>query len=586
MDVAILRIPGRVGRGRRVMLAVMTACWVIGGARAPRAQDPAPPPPPAPVEAGQAPDHGAEADASGGQVLTQGPVHEAFAAPVVHDPKANALVAKQPPDPIQEMSPDQKPAGQNIQWIPGYWAWDTTRNDYLWVSGVWREPPPGTQWVPGYWHNVDGGFQWVPGSWMPASAGASRGTGQSPASQATYLPPPPGSLENGPTSPQPGPNTAWTPGYWFWQGSGYVWRPGFWSAVQPNWIWIPAHYVWSPSGYLFVPGYWDLPVANRGLMFAPVYYPQPVYAQVGFAFTPSVAIVGSAMTSNLFVSVGTGQYLFGNYYGQANVSVGIVPWFSFSFAVGRPAFYDPLFSYYAVVNVRENPRWVAQVREAYVLRRDNVALRPPVTYAEQVRVMRSVSITRDITVVDHRNVAMPLRQLAADPIAGRNLRLEHVAEAERRVIQRQATELHQMREQRAQFEHQAARSGPASRPRTVSLPHSPVASHPASRPAGHPGGHPSAHPGGEGARAAVAHREGAAGGREAGARAGQGGAEARHAATEAHRAATEARAGGAAEGRHPATGESAARPGNRQPTHPGAPARGRPSAERERERRP
>ena len=77
----------------------------------------------------------------------------------------------------------------------------------------------------------------------------------------------------GPNTPQPSPNVAWTPGYWSWQGSSYAWRPGFWAAVQPNWIWMPAHYVWTPSGYLFVPGYWDLPVANRGLMFAPVYYP-------------------------------------------------------------------------------------------------------------------------------------------------------------------------------------------------------------------------------------------------------------------------------------------------------------------------
>ena len=94
---------------------------------------------------------------------------------------------------------------------------------------------------------------------------------------------------------------------------------------------MPAHYVWTPSGYLFVGGYWDLPVANRGLMFAPVYYPQPVYAQPSFVFTPSISIVGSAVTANLFVSAGTNQYLFGNFYAQNFLSVGITPWFSFSF---------------------------------------------------------------------------------------------------------------------------------------------------------------------------------------------------------------------------------------------------------------
>ena len=49
--------------------------------------------------------------------------------------------------------------------------------------------------------------------------------------------------------------------------------------------------------------------------------------------------------------------------------------------------------------MRENPRWVTQVREAYVLRRDNVAMRPPRTYVEQTRLIeRNVTITRNITV--------------------------------------------------------------------------------------------------------------------------------------------------------------------------------------------
>ena len=53
------------------------------------------------------------------QVLTRGPVHEAFALPVVHDPKPGLTVPKQPPAPVEERPPDQKPAGQNVQWISG-----------------------------------------------------------------------------------------------------------------------------------------------------------------------------------------------------------------------------------------------------------------------------------------------------------------------------------------------------------------------------------------------------------------------------------------------------------------------------------
>jgi hypothetical protein len=417
--------------------------------------------------------------------MTRGPIHEAFAAPVVHDPAAGQVVSNAPPAPIQEMPPDQKPAGQNVQWIPGYWAWDVSQNDYLWVSGIWREPPPYSQWVPGYWHDVEGGSQWVPGTWIPVSTGQAGGQ-----SQQSYLPPPPKSLETGPTTPQPSPNTGWTPGYWSWQGGGYAWRPGFWAAVQPNWIWMPAHYVWTPSGYLFVPGYWDLPVANRGLMFAPVYYPQPVYAQPGFVFTPSISIVGSAVTANLFVQASTNQYLFGNFYAQNFVSIGITPWFSFTFATGRPLFYDPLFSYYAVINVRQNPAWVAQIREQYALRRDRVELRPPSTYIEQTRIIeRNVTINRNVTVVDHRTLAMPLAKLAADPVAGKSLRLERVSEAERQQFRQQAAQLHQFREQRLQQERAGARArvagdAAAVRPHPMSLPHSPIAAQPAAHTAG------------------------------------------------------------------------------------------------------
>ena len=48
----------------------------------------------------------------------------------------------------------------------GYWMWSDQQNDFIWVSGVWRDIPPGRRWVPGNWTALGGGdFPWVPGFW-------------------------------------------------------------------------------------------------------------------------------------------------------------------------------------------------------------------------------------------------------------------------------------------------------------------------------------------------------------------------------------------------------------------------------------
>src|SRR5438093_9202795 len=116
--------PGRSWRSGLVALAAVAAI-TCGNRPAIAWQDPVPD------------------DGSGMQVLTQGPVHEAFAEPVVYDPRPGPVIPKQPPAPIEEMPPEQKPEGDDVQWVPGYWAWDDSRNDFLWISGIWRAVPPG-----------------------------------------------------------------------------------------------------------------------------------------------------------------------------------------------------------------------------------------------------------------------------------------------------------------------------------------------------------------------------------------------------------------------------------------------------------
>ncbi len=63
----------------------------------------------------------ADADSTEGvEVLTQGPIHEAFAEPVAYNPEPGEIVPQEPPQAVEEIPPDEKPDGDPL-WIPGYW---------------------------------------------------------------------------------------------------------------------------------------------------------------------------------------------------------------------------------------------------------------------------------------------------------------------------------------------------------------------------------------------------------------------------------------------------------------------------------
>jgi len=66
----------------------------------------------------------APSDESGVEVLTRGPVHEAFAEPNSYNPTQGVVVPKEAPRPSRKSRPTKKPEGDAL-WIPGYWQWDT-----------------------------------------------------------------------------------------------------------------------------------------------------------------------------------------------------------------------------------------------------------------------------------------------------------------------------------------------------------------------------------------------------------------------------------------------------------------------------
>lgn len=332
---------------------------------------------------------------AGIEVLASGPVHEAFAEPIVFDPKPGNIVPKAPPQQVEELPPDQRPAGDNVAWIPGYWNWDEDREDYLWVSGFWRTLPPGREWVPGYWVEVTDGWQWVSGYWANAADDVTE-----------YLPEPPETVEVGPSTPQPSPDHFWIPGCWYWRDAVYVWRPGYWMVGNPNWMWCPAHYVWTPRGFVFVAGYWDHVLPRRGMLFAPVYFRTPFYARRGYYFSPTMAVSLTILTDHFFVGLGHRHYYFGDYYASRYSSRGMYPWFAF--ASSRYG-YDPIYSYYHSRHSRRDRDWADRIRSDYEFRRDHEEARPERVASRTPRIARQDGQRAD----GERPLVQPLSQLAA-----------------------------------------------------------------------------------------------------------------------------------------------------------------------------
>jgi len=333
----------------------------------------------------------------GVEVLARGPVHEAYASPVDAQPQSGPLVPRQPPNPVEELPPEQRPEGDHVLWIPGYWAWDTDANNYLWVSGVWREAPPARRWLPGSWQKVgDQGWRWISGFWAPQDL-----------DKLQYLAQPPETLEQGPAQPAPDATSTYVPGCWVWSQTSYRWRPGFWLPFQRGWVWSPAYYAWTPLGCIFIDGFWDHPLDDRGLLFAPVRFAPDLLVR-GWNYRPTFVIQPDALLGSLFVRTANRHYYFGDYFEPRYRQAGFVAWVDY-----HPVrqLQDPNFGYYRAEFGRDR-HWEESMRSLYTGRLKGEIARPPHTLVQQT------------TVIDNLT-----RQNLHNTMINKNINLTHVQNA-------------------------------------------------------------------------------------------------------------------------------------------------------------
>lgn len=312
-------------------------------------------------------------------VLTRGPLHEAFASAHQSDPQSSTLIHQAPPQLIDELPPEYKPEGNNVQWISGYWAWDDAQSDFIWISGIWRDVPPNRRWMPGYWDAEGNAHRWVSGFWIEEAQ-----------HELAYLPTPPASIDQGPSTISPSAEHFYVPGNWQFHDDRYRWLSGHWQPVVENQIWVPARHVWTPNGCVYQSGYWDYEFEDRGTCFAPVHFTQPVYLANNYSYRPSYAInLNIDFMTHLFVRAGCDHYFYGDWYASNFNNLGYRPWVSYTSHFRN---YDPLLAYYSSRRSSFNNRYnvvqyLARQHNFYINNRD---YRPRPTYKAQHKHARNV----------------------------------------------------------------------------------------------------------------------------------------------------------------------------------------------------
>lgn len=214
------------------------------------------------------------------KITSLGPVHEAFVTKEQGEEVLQAI-PERPPAPLHET---EKAGKEGLEWIGGYWAWVEGMEDFVWVSGVLRKPPPGHKWVMGKWKEFGRRYVWAPGYW----------TDQEKVEKISVAPPP----EVNELVPASSSDYFWARGYWdFSQEKGYNWKKGRWEKFS-SWVYVPGHYLTTGSAFIFIPPYWDFSLDDRGELFANVLVPKEEREEV--IFSPTEKVTKEQLIEKLF----------------------------------------------------------------------------------------------------------------------------------------------------------------------------------------------------------------------------------------------------------------------------------------------
>lgn len=387
----------------------------------------------------------------GVEVQARGPIHEAFITPTA-EPKPTYGVPKKPPEPIEEMPPEERPEGDAV-WIGGYWGWDDDRADFLWVSGCWRIKPEGKDWVAGYWREVSGQHQWVPGFWRTVEAQRT--------SEVTYYPEPPPPPQVAPPPPAE-PDMFYVAGHWMWVGDHYAWRAGYYTRYRPGYVYVASHYRWTPFGFVFVSGYWDFAIGRRGVLYAPVVV-DTVVVGPRFVYTPYYAVSDSIIVDAYFVRPGFCHFYFGDYYGPRYTAIGFECGYHYS-----RVHYDAVVVYHRYEH-RHAPGWYDARIDVTVARNAGRAPLPPRTLVQQNNV---TIVNNKTTNVYNTTVLAPTKTVAAS----RGAKTVALNQSARLQVKESAASLQKAAiTERVKTETAPHGAAPPARPRTASmnLPHTP-----------------------------------------------------------------------------------------------------------------